>query len=207
VKLITTVFGNCGLDQVIKNVAKCRSAANTPDISISKGCEFPIIKESLLDATYFHGLDGMGNNSFPDECSGIEDHHPQAPQQLIDIAKEAKLLDKDLTLVMIGPLTNLAEAIRMDPTFVQDIHHLVVMGGCGNGRGNVFRTTEFNVVADPDAASIVFHNLVQNNKVCTVVSWELTMNATIPWKLFDQLNNEVTAAKSRLNDFLCVAVK
>lgn len=76
------------------------------------------------------------------------------------------------------------------------------MGGCGNGRGNIFRTAEFNVVADPDAADVVLRNLVDNNKMCTVVSWELTMDATVPWKLFDDLNNEEVASRSRLNDFL-----
>ena len=202
VKLFTTVFGNCSLDQVIKNVSKCRSAANTPDITISKGCSHPIIKENLLDATYFHGMDGMGNNTFPDENSGIKETDIKAPQQLIDIVTEAKLLEIELTLVMIGPLTNLAEAIKLNSTFIRDIHHLVIMGGCGNARGNVFRTTEFNVVADPDAASIVFHNLLVNKQLCTIVSWELTLEATIPWPLFDTLNNETTAKKSRLNDFL-----
>lgn len=202
VRMFSTVFGNCSLDQVVKNVSKCRSAANAPSISISKGCEHPIIKESLLDATYFHGMDGMGNNTFPEESSGITDGDSKSPQQLIDIVAEAKRLKNELTLVMIGPLTNLAEAIRVDPVFVRDIHHLVIMGGCGNARGNVFRTTEFNVVADPEAASIVFHNLLLNKKLCTVVSWELTMSTTIPWTLFDSLNNEVSAAKSRLNDFL-----
>jgi inosine-uridine nucleoside N-ribohydrolase len=125
-----------------------------------------------------------------------------APQQLIDIVAEAKSLEKELTLVMIGPLTNLAQAIKLDPLFIKDIDRLVIMGGCGNARGNVHRTTEFNVVADAEAASIVFQNLILNNRLCTIISWELTMNATVPWKLFDELNNEKNATKSRLNDFL-----
>jgi inosine-uridine nucleoside N-ribohydrolase len=76
------------------------------------------------------------------------------------------------------------------------------MGGCGNAHGNVFRTTEFNVVSDPEAASIVFHNLTLNDVLCTIVSWELTLHATVPWSLFDAMNNEEMARKSRLNDFL-----
>lgn len=202
VKLFTTVFGNCSLEQVIKNVAKCRSAANSPGIEMSRGCEHPILKEAQLDAAYFHGLDGLGNNTLPDEDHGIKQDDPLSAQRLIDIVREARVLERQLTLVMLGPLTNLAEAIKIDAEFVRDISQLVVMGGCGNARGNVQRTTEFNVVSDPEAASIVFHNLIQNNRLCTVVSWELTMHATIPWTLFDALNNETMAAKCRLNDFL-----
>lgn len=202
VKMITTVFGNCGLDQVIKNVSKCRHAASCPHITISRGCEHPIIKENILDASYFHGLDGMGNNSFPDQDPGINENSAKSPQCLIDIVREAKSLGKELTLLMIGPLTNLAEAIKLNPTFICDISRLVVMGGCGNARGNVFRTAEFNIVSDPDAASIVFHNLLQNNKLCTIVSWELTLSATIPWTLFDEVNSTESAKKSRVNEFL-----
>lgn len=202
IRMFTTVFGNCSLDQVIKNVSKCRSAASCPGIKISRGCEFPIIKESLLDAAYFHGLDGLGNTSFPDEEHGISATDLSSAHHLLDIAAKAKHLGIELTVVMLGPLTNLAEAIRLDASFVGHIHHLVVMGGCGNARGNVFRTTEFNVVSDPEAASIVFHNLLENNKMCTIVSWELTLLATIPWKLFDELNNEERAKTSKLNNFL-----
>mmetsp|Transcript_2590 Transcript_2590/g.4716 ORF Transcript_2590/g.4716 Transcript_2590/m.4716 type:complete len:355 (+) Transcript_2590:137-1201(+) len=202
VKLFTTVFGNCNLDQVIKNVSKCRSAANCATIEMSRGCEFPIVKEAQLDAAYFHGLDGMGNNTLPDEDPRIKEDAPLSAQRIIEIVREAKQRDRPLTLVMLGPLTNLAEAIKIDAEFVKDIAQLVIMGGCGNARGNVQRTTEFNVVSDPEAASIVFHNLTQNNQMCTIVSWELTMHATIPWTLFDAMNNETMAAKCRLNDFL-----
>ena len=148
------------------------------------------------------GLDGLGNNDLPDQDSGIQDNDEKAPQQLINIVTEAKSLGKELTLLMIGPLTNLAEAIKINSTFVADINHLVIMGGCGNARGNVFRTTEFNVVADPEAADIVFKNLIDNNVICTIVSWELTLAATIPWAVFDKVNNVESAKKSKVNDFL-----
>ena len=55
VKMLSTVFGNCGLDQVIRNVAKCRYAADCLDIPITRGGEYPLNKDGLLDATYFHG--------------------------------------------------------------------------------------------------------------------------------------------------------
>lgn len=119
VKLFTTVFGNCSLEQVIKNVSKFRAAANSPHVNISRGCEYPIVKEGMLDAAYFHGLDGMGNNSFPDEESGIDSDAIPAPQQLVDIAKEAKRQGVEMTLVMMGPLTNLAAAVSSGSIFCQ----------------------------------------------------------------------------------------
>lgn len=204
VKHISTVFGNCGLEQVVKNVAKCRKAAakcgQWP--TLSKGSAHPIIKENMLDASYFHGLDGLGNNDFPDEPSGIQDSDKHSAEVLIDLLAEAKELGKEVTVVMLGPLTNLAEALKRKSSLLEEVHRLVVMGGCGNARGNVRRTTEFNVQADPEAASIVFSHLLNTRKLCTLVSWELTLKATIPWDLFDELNSESSCSKATLNHFL-----
>lgn len=204
-KFISTVFGNCGLDQVIKNVAKTRAACGKDSSTgpvIIRGCEHPIIKETLIDATYFHGLDGLGNNSFPDEDSGVTDDTNRAAHEIIRITAEAKAKNVALTLLMLGPLTNLARAIQIDDHFLLDVSSLVIIGGCGNGHGNVRRTTEFNVTADCEGASVVFTWLADHNKLCTLVSWELTLQYAVPWPVFDELNTEENAKKSRLNHFL-----
>lgn len=204
IKFITTVFGNCGLEQVIKNVAKTRAACGKSFLSgpsILRGCNHPIIKETLIDATYFHGLDGLGNNDFPDEEHGAPEGNTAA-QEIIKICYDAKAQGAHLTLVMLGPLTNLARAIQIDESCLVDVGSIVIIGGCGNGRGNIGRTTEFNVTADCEGASIVFSWLAERNKLCTLVSWELTLAHSIPWSLFDDLNSEENASKSRLNNFL-----
>jgi purine nucleosidase len=204
IKFITTVFGNCGLEQVIKNVAKTRAACGKDCLSgpsIIRGCEHPIIKETLIDATYFHGQDGLGNNSFPDEESGVLDGN-NAAHEIIKMCYESKEQGAQLTLLMLGPLTNLARAIQIDETCLMHVDKLVIIGGCGNGHGNVRRTTEFNVNADCEGASIVFTWLADNNKLCTLVSWELTLATSIPWQIFDELNSEESTKKCRLNHFL-----
>lgn len=204
IKLITTVFGNCGLEQVIKNVAKTRAACgkdNSSGPTIVRGCEHPIIKETLIDATYFHGGDGLGNNTFADEESGVLDGN-NAANEIIKMSYESKHQGASMTLLMLGPLTNLASAIQIDDSFLLDVESLVIIGGCGNGHGNVGRTTEFNVNADCEAASIVFSWLADHNKLCTLVSWELTLATSIPWQIFDELNSEENMKTSRLNHFL-----
>lgn len=205
IRAITTVFGNCSLDQVIKNVSKVRAACGM-DLHtgprIYRGCDDPIIKEFKMDAAYFHGKDGLGNNDFVDEDSGVLDDGNDAAGQLITICREAKQCNAAVTLLTLGPLTNLAAAIKMDDNLVLSIDSLVIIGGCGNGHGNVRRTAEFNVAADPEAAAIVFDNLAAKSKICTVVSWELTLATPIPWEVFDELNSTESAKRSRLNRFL-----
>jgi inosine-uridine nucleoside N-ribohydrolase len=210
-KLITTVFGNCCLKQVIKNVAKIRKACgydmNTGPL-ISPGCSTPLRPETMIDATYFHGYDGLGNNNYLDDESGVillkddeeeeekkqkegtSTHHDDddAAKQIIQLCLQCKEKNEKIKLVMLGPLTNLARAIQLQDDLVTYIDSLVIMGGCGNGHGNVYRTTEFNITADCEAAAIVFDNLSKYKKVCTLVSWELTLANTIPWEIFDRMN-------------------
>lgn len=208
-QFITTVFGNCSLNQVIKNVSKIRYSCNYNYLngpSIFKGCSHPIIKETMMDATYFHGDDGLGNNNFPEQESGIIDHdennNNNAAEEIIKFCMKSHQNNEKTTLVMLGPLTNLARAIQIKDDIVNYIDTIVIMGGCGNGHGNVRRTTEFNITADCEAAAIVFANLTQYNKKCVIVSWELTLANTIPWTLFDQLNSEETDKVSTISHFL-----
>ena len=232
-KAITTCSGNCHVNQVIKNVAKIRKANDYstqtgPDITL--GCDVPILtqttgdKSKILEATYFHGLDGLGNNTFEDAESGISASSLSSTDRIIQICSQVMQHNQntsntnkiELTLVMLGPLTNLASALHKRPNtdmpapVLDAVSHLVVMGGCGNGHGNVTRVAEFNVAADPgmcmcicriyypiiytliicfyallytvEAAEIVFKVLEANSSTYTsIVSWELTLKHTIPW--------------------------
>jgi purine nucleosidase len=205
VKLITTVFGNCSLEKVIKNVAKVRSACGLGSASgppIHPGCEEPLIGGAPIHAEYFHGADGMGNNSLPDEDSGITADTPSAVDAIISVAQLAERAGAELTVLTLGPLTNIARAIQKHGALLSLIHRLVVIGGCGNARGNIYRTTEFNVTADPEAAQVVLSGLIEANKICTLVSWELTLAYSIPWPIYDELMSDSRARASRINGFL-----
>eukprot|EP00434_Breviolum_minutum_P028079 symbB.v1.2.024838.t1/scaffold2377.1/size157712/4 len=113
-----------------------------------------------------------------------------AAEALLELLYLAKKEGAEVTLVTLGPLTNLALALQADPELPLLLNELVVMGCCGNGRGNHGRVTEFNIHADPEAASEVF---ARSWTQLTVSSWDLTIFATVPWQYFDLLINEKTS--------------
>lgn len=168
----------------------------------SQGNAHPIEGGNMLDACYFHGHDGLGNNNFPDDEEYNTMSNESADNKIIALCLEAAERNISVTLVCLGPLTNFASAILKNNTFYQSLHDIVIMGGCGNGRGNVKRTTEFNITADPEAASIVFKELERTMKSCTIVSWELTLQYPIPWNMFDEhVLDTVNSRSSRLHTF------
>lgn len=206
VKLITTVFGNCNLNKVIKNVAKTRAACGLSaemGPEIRRGCAEPLVGGPRMDAEYFHGADGLGNTNFAEEPSGVLDGGPcDAVDRMLELIAEGERLDVPVTLITLGPLTNIAALLARDQSVPKRLERLVVIGGCGNARGNVHRTTEFNVTADPEAAAEVFNCLARTNSMCLLVSWELTLAYSIPWTVYNEEMSVENAAKSRLNHFL-----
>lgn len=204
IKAITTVFGNCGLDHVVRNVAKTRAAngrdaASGPPMYLG---ESHALEGSCIDAGYFHGADGLGNNSFPEEPTGILEGTASAVDQIVALCNEGYQKNIPVTLLTLGPLTNFAKAIQKDRAILKKLDRIVTIGGCGNARGNIGRTTEFNVAADPEAMNYVMTVLLEEGVVCTLVSWELTLAYSIPWALYDEVMSPEFAAKSRLNHFL-----
>lgn len=231
IKALTTTYGNCDVEQVTKNVSKTRAACGfdyKTGPRIVKGCSYPLLgPESRIDATYFHGMDGLGNNEFsdesidgPDEYSDfyleknkkrkVEHDERNAARELIKLVAEGKSKNIKVSVVVLGPMTNLAHAMKINDRFHMDIDSLVIMGGCGNARGNITRTAEFNFAADPEAASFVLNMLeqknindgIKHNINTTVVSWELTLAHYLPWTLFDKYISDTFAKRSRSNDFL-----
>ncbi|CAM9254891.1 unnamed protein product [Ectocarpus fasciculatus] len=203
IKMITTVFGNCSLENVITNVAKTRAACGLDAVSgppMYAGEKDPLVGQRI-DAGYFHGNDGLGNNSFPEEATGLNegDH---AVDKILEVCAEARQKGISATLLALGPLTNLARVIEKDASVLRSLDKVVMIGGCGNARGNVCRTTEFNVTADPEAAQNVMAALLEQDVVCTLVSWELTLAYSIPWEVYDEVMSDESAKRSRLNNFL-----
>ncbi|CAJ1362972.1 unnamed protein product, partial [Effrenium voratum] len=186
-KLITCCFGNCGVDQVGVNVAKCIAAAapaQVPPVALgAKQC----LAGNAIDASHFHGSDGLGDANLPApdlRATPTDPADPSAVPALRQLLARARAEGTEVTVVMLGPLTNLALALREETELPQMISELFVMGCCGNGRGNHGRVTEFNVHADPEAAQEVFAAPWSR---LTVSSWDLTVLATVPWPSFDAL--------------------
>lgn len=147
VKAITTVAGNVHLDKVIPNVFKVLNALNLQSPPpVAKGEDRPIKKEPII-ADSVHGEDGLGD--FISIFSGAVEKNTPAWKVICNLACQ---YPKQITLITIGPLTNLALAIQNDPDSVLFLKEIVAMGGVFFDIGNVNPDAEFNVAADPDAA-------------------------------------------------------
>ena len=149
---ITTVAGNCSLDNAVNNTFKILNICNRDDILVYKGMEKSLSKE-VADASYVHGNNGLGGIEFQKINRNTESTH--AVDYLIE---EVNNNPNEITVVALGPLTNIACAIKKNADFCKNIKKLVIMGGAED-MGNVTPFAEFNFHKDPKAAKIVFDNL------------------------------------------------
>ena len=148
---LSIVHGNCSLEQATRNALSVLELANASHIPVSKGCNLPLVQPSLL-APETHGDTGLGYAKLP------EPRARPIRQHAIDFLIE-KILSSpgEITLVAIGPLTNVALAIRREPRLVEAINELIIMGGAIRYEGNTTALAEFNTYVDPHAAHIVYH--------------------------------------------------
>jgi len=154
VEAITSVAGNVGIELATENILKMLEFLGVSDIPVAAGASKPLLRR-MSDASEFHGRTGLGEAAMP-KPRLIRD--PRTAVELI--IDEADRLSEELTIVPIGPLTNIASVILARPGIVNQIEGLVIMGGAFNltpyGYGNANAVAEFNVWHDPEAAKIVF---------------------------------------------------
>ena len=148
---ITAVCGNVPLDLTQRNARLMCDIAGKHDVPVYAGCAEPMSR-ALRTAEMIHGVTGI---------NGIDVFEPKTPLQsehavdyLIRILLAAN--DASVTLVPIGPLTNIAVAIEREPKILPKIEQIVLMGGAMREGGNRTPSAEFNILVDPDAADIVF---------------------------------------------------
>ncbi|MCP4536317.1 MAG: nucleoside hydrolase [Chloroflexi bacterium] len=165
IEAITTVAGNVSLERTTANACTILDVLEQ-NVPVYAGCSRPLVAPAP-DASHVHGTDGLGNSGYPPSKRHVSDEH--AVNALVRVANESP---GELTLVAIGPLTNLALATRLDPMLPTKYKRLVVMGGSIRGTGNVTTTAEFNAYTDPEAAAIVFDAWPG----LTLISWETTMD-------------------------------
>jgi inosine-uridine nucleoside N-ribohydrolase len=154
VKAVTGVNGNVPLEQVFKNIQKVLSLIqpkNKP--SIAKGADQPL-KGKPRYAHSVHGQDGLGGAKIDrKEGEGWWQYYTGPADELI--TKMARQYPDDMTLIAIGPLTNLALAIQKDPEGMRKLKEIIIMGGAVRAGGNITPYAEFNIFSDPLAANIV----------------------------------------------------
>ena len=166
---LTVVAGNVPLDQAVQNalytVELC--GENTP---VYVGHGRPMLRD-LGTAQDVHGEDGMGDIGLP--LSGRTPAEGWAPEVIVDTIRQNP---GEITLVAIGPLTNLAAAILWAPDIAEKVERVVIMGGTGeHGPGNVSPTAEFNFWVDPEAVSVV----LRSGMPLEFVGWDISIESAV----------------------------
>ncbi len=146
---ITTVAGNVSLDKTTANALRVCEFVGAADVPVVAGSPRPLLRPPLT-AHGPHGDSGLAGALLPPPSTAPSGGH--AVDFLVETIGAAP---GEITLVATGPLTNVALAVRREPGIVTQVKDFVIMGGSA-GRGNVTPAAEFNIAADPEAASIVF---------------------------------------------------
>ena len=181
---ITCVAGNVTLPQVIRNTLGVLEAAGAPPIPVAAGAEKPL-QRRLTTATFFHGEDGIGGVPLPPTQRAII---PQPAPAFI--CETARAHEGSLILVAVGPLTNVALALRHDPSLPTRVRRLIVMGGAAIVPGNVTPAAEANFHNDPEAADAVFRAGFD----LTMIGLDVTLRALFEAQRYRTLRDTVAAS-------------
>ncbi len=168
VKLISTVAGNVSIEKVTKNALQLLDFYNK-SVPVAKGAEKPLFRNPI-DASGVHGDSGMGAYTFP-ETDGKNLLKINAVEAMKEVLMKS---EEKITLVPIGPLTNIALLLLTYPQVKNKIKEIVLMGGA-IGRGNSGIYSEFNIDVDPEAAKVVFESGIS----ITMVTLDVGLKALV----------------------------
>ncbi len=150
VEALTVVPGNVDGKQGLENALKIASLAGRCDLPVAGGAQRPL-NQKLVTAQYWHGKNGLAGVELPPSKCKADPRF--GPDLIIDMVHK---YPHEITLIPVGPLTNIALAVSKDPSIVPLVKDVVIMGGSITG-GNVNGAAEANIYGDPEAASIVFN--------------------------------------------------
>ncbi len=159
---ITVVAGNVGVEQATRNALYTVELCGAL-VPVYMGAEKPLVRD-LEQATWFHGVDGLGDHGYAPAHAVAHSEH--AADAIVRLAME----NPGIELITLGPLTNLALALRREPRLAEWVSRCVVMGGAACTEGNVTPAAEFNIWVDPEAAREVFLSGLRID----MVGWELS---------------------------------
>ncbi|WP_375263033.1 nucleoside hydrolase [Palleronia sp.] len=192
---ITAVAGNVPLDLTQKNARIVCELAGRTDIPVFAGARQPL-KRPLVTAEHVHGRTGLDGPVLPDPTMPLQDRH--AADFIVEtLRREAP---GTVTLVPIGPLTNIAMALMKAPDIAPKIARIVLMGGAYFEVGNITPAAEFNIYVDPEAAQTVFRSGVP----ITVMPLDVTHKAMVTGArndAFRALGSPVGRAVAEMTDF------
>jgi purine nucleosidase len=187
VRAITVVPGNVTAKQGLDNALRMISLANRCDIPVAAGAQHPLFQK-LITAEFWHGKNGLANIELPASKCKVDSRF--GPDLIIEMVHAAP---HEVTLVPIGPLTNIALAVEKDPSIVPLVKEVVIMGGSITG-GNVNASAEANIYNDPEAAQIVF----QAGWPLTMVGLDVGDKTLFSKKYLEQLGQ----TRGPVNDFI-----
>jgi purine nucleosidase len=179
VEAVLVVAGNAPLGRTVANTCTVldQLGVATP---VYAGCARPLLLVQS-DALHVHGDDGLGDVGFPPSARPVATEH--AASALVRMASAAP---GQLTLVCLGPLTNVAVALALDPALPDKLARLVIMGGAVHGKGNTAHLcAEYNFYADPEAARVVLACWQAAGRVFDLVDWEVTVAHAVPGLVLD----------------------
>jgi purine nucleosidase len=187
VRAITVVPGNVTAAQGLDNALRMVSLANRCDIPVAGGAQHPLFQK-LITAEFWHGRNGLANIELqPSKCKVDARFAPDLIIQMVHASPH------EITLVPVGPLTNIALAVLKDPAIVPLVKEVILMGGSISG-GNVNAAAEANIYNDPEAAQIVF----QAGWPLTMVGLDVGDKTLLSQKYLDQLGK----THGPVNDFI-----
>src|SRR6266540_4312297 len=194
---LTTTQGNVTVDKATRNALSVLELGGAGHIPVTQGSVLPLI-QPLRASAHVHGESGIGNAKLPE---------PQAkpvPGHAVDYLIERVLAEPNkISIFAIGPLTNIAMAIRKEPAFAKAIKELVIMGGAIQEGGNMPPLVEFNIYVDPHAAHIVFHSGIP----ITLIPLDVTHKCLLLQKHVDHLMQISSPISRFIRDAMQVYLK
>jgi inosine-uridine nucleoside N-ribohydrolase len=167
---LTTVFGNADVKTTTRNALSTLEVLDSESVQVAEGAESPLSTNRLDAPDFVHGIDGLGNIALA------------VPQKVVENMSAAELIVEyvnrqpgEISLVAIGPLTNLALALELDPGLASKVKQVVVMGGTVIAPGNVTPLAEANFINDPHAADIV----LGAGWPITIIGLDVTMKVSL----------------------------
>lgn len=167
---LTTVFGNVEVELATTNALRLLEIAGRGDIPVATGAAGPIASNYHGAIPHIHGADGQGDTHLPPAALTASD------QTAVELLIEASHGERRLTILALGPMTNLARALQQDPWLAERVEEVVVMGGNALCPGNATPTAEANIWNDPEAADFVFGRCSRLTMVGLDVTHEVVMS-------------------------------
>ncbi|HIF49154.1 MAG TPA: nucleoside hydrolase [Cytophagales bacterium] len=184
VKAITTVAGNVDLQQATQNALYTVELCNK-NIPVYKGSSKPI-KRKLETSKFFHGKDGLGDTG--PYIPKLKEQKENAIDKIVSLINSNP---NEIEIIAIGPLTNIAKVFYKDPSTINKLKSLYIMGGIGEGKGNITHHAEFNFWVDPDAADVVLNSNIKVH----LIAWDTT-------QIYGYINKENFEELEKINSSL-----